>query len=1060
MFKPVSSKLDVPSLEREQIESWGERNTMARYLARNAASERRYSFLDGPITANNPMGVHHAWGRTYKDLFQRYHTMLGERQRYQNGFDCQGLWIEVEVEKELGLNNKRQIEEYGIDRFVELCKARVDRFAALITEQSKRLGYWMDWDHSYYTNSDENNYTIWAFLAECHRRGLIRRGHDVMPWCPRCGTGLSNMEIATEGYRDLRHLSVTLRLPITSGGHEDEDLLVWTTTPWTLSSNVAAAVQPDLTYQLVAGRDGRRWWMSAGSRRRVARDAEVLREAPGSDLVGLTYDGPFDELPVASGVEHRVIAWDEVSDEEGTGIVHIAPGCGQEDFGLARALGLAVLDPIDEFGVFREGYGWQTGRYAGAAADAAEDMARDVAADLERKGLLVAKEQYLHSYPVCWRCGTQLLFRLVDEWFISMDPLRDPLSEATRTMRWLPDGIGLEERELDWLRNMGDWMISKKRYYGLALPIWECTDCDAWELIGSRDELRERAVAGWDAFDGHSPHRPWIDAVEIECSSCGGRARRTTDVGNPWLDAGIVALSTMGWINDRDEWARWYPADLISESFPGQFRNWFYALITESTVMTGQAPARTLFAYALMRDEHGEEMHKSRGNAIWFDDAAEQIGADVMRWLFAAAPPATNLNFGYGPGHEVVRRFFLPLWNTYAFLVTYARVDGWLPRADAPAPRGTLLDRWIRSRLDGLVGEVGIALDGYDAARACRAIEAFVDDLSNWYVRRNRRRFWRGELDEDKHAAYETLHGVLVDLSRLLAPFVPHLADALWSNLVAAVDTAAPDSVHLSDFPQPRAGERDPALERAVERARRIVALGRTARAASSVRTRQPLRTVRVKLPAIDAGRLGADEATHDALVAEILEELNVRSLEALSDESEMVERTLYPLLPVIGPRHGRAVGAIMAGVRASDWTLRGDGRIEVGGVTLEPDEFELTARARPGHEVAEEGDLLVALDTAIDEELAAEGLAREVAHNLQTLRKSAGYELTDRIAVGIDVDDATATRLAPHRAWLAAETLADTLEIGPEAVAGMERESSFELDGVGLRLGVRRSAR
>lgn len=1060
VFKPVSSKLDVPGLERSQIEVWRERDTMARYLARNAASERRFSFLDGPITANNPMGVHHAWGRTYKDLFQRYHTMLGERQRYQNGFDCQGLWIEVEVEKQLGLNNKRQIEEYGIDRFVELCKARVTKFAGIQTEQSKRLGYWMDWDHSYYTNSDENNYTIWAFLAECHRRGLVRRGHDVMPWCPRCGTGLSNMEIATEGYRELRHLAVTLRLPITSGGHEGEDLLAWTTTPWTLSSNVAAAVQPDLTYQLVAGRDGQRWWVSAGSKRRVAGDAEVLREAPGSELVGLAYAGPFDELPVAEGVEHRVIAWDEVNDEEGTGIVHIAPGCGQEDFALSKALGLAVLDPIDEFGVFREGYGWQTGRYAGASADAAQDMARDVAADLERKSLLVAKEQYLHSYPVCWRCGTQLLFRLVDEWFISMDPLREPLSQATRTMRWLPEGIGLQERELDWLRNMGDWMISKKRYYGLALPIWECAECDGWELLGSRDELRERAVTGWDEFEGHSPHRPWIDAVEIACRACGGTARRTTDVGNPWLDAGIVALSTMGWITDREEWARWYPADLISESFPGQFRNWFYALITESTVMTGQAPARNLFAYALMRDEHGEEMHKSRGNAIWFDDAAEQIGADVMRWVFASAPPATNLNFGFGPGHEVVRRFFLPLWNTYAFFVTYARVDGWLPTTDASASRGTLLDRWIRSRLDGLTGEVGAALDGYDAARACRAIEGFVDELSNWYVRRNRRRFWRGELDEDKRAAYETLYRVLVDVTRLLAPFVPHLADALWENLVAAVDPTAPDSVHLSDFPERAEGVHDPALERAVERSRRIVALGRAARAASSIRTRQPLRAVRVKLHVADGGRLSLDEATHRELVAEVLDELNVRSLEALSDESEMVERMLYPLLPIVGPRHGRSVGAIMAGARSGAWTLRDDGRVEVGDVVLEPDEFELTARARPGHEVAEEGDLLVALDTTIDDELAAEGLAREVAHALQNLRKAAGYEVTDRIAVGVETDVATATRLIPHRDWLAGETLADLLEIGPGSVTGMERDEALELDGQALRLGVRRSTR
>ena len=1059
MFKPVDSKLNVPQLERDVIERWRERDTMARYLTRNDGAWRRYSFLDGPITANNPMGVHHAWGRTYKDLYQRYHTMLGEEQRYQNGFDCQGLWIEVNVERELGFNNKRQIEEFGIDRFVELCKERVDRYAAIQTEQSKRLGYWMDWDNSYYTNSDENNYTIWAFLAECARRDLLYRGHDVMPWCPRCGTGISNME-AAEGYADVKHLSVTLRLPITSDGHDGEDLLVWTTTPWTLSSNVAAAVHPGLTYLLVEGRDGRRWWISAGSKARVAGDAEVVREAPGSELVDLTYAGPFDEFAAAAGIAHRVIPWDEVSDEEGTGIVHIAPGCGQEDFALSKAFDLAVIAPIDQFGIFAEGFGWQTGRYAGSTDDGGSDLARDVVTDLDRKGLLVGKENYPHSYPHCWRCGTQLIFRLVDEWFIAMDPLRGPISESTRAVDWLPPGIGLEERELDWLRNMGDWMISKKRYYGLALPIWECTDCDGWEVIGSKDELRDRAVAGWDEFDGRSPHRPWVDAVEIECSSCGGRARRTADVGNPWLDAGIVGLSTLGWNSDREHWERWYPADWISESFPGQFRNWFYALLTMSTIMTGRAPARTLFGYALLLDENGEEMHKSKGNSIAFDEAAEHIGADVMRWMYAAANPAANLRFGYGPGHEVVRRFFLPLWNTYGFFVTYARLDGWTPeKTDDVEQARTLLDRWMLARLDTLVSEVRTALDGYDAMRATRAIESFVDDLSNWYVRRNRRRFWKGELDADKRAAHATLYEVLTTLCRLMAPITPHLADAMWENLVVSVDAAAPESVHLADAPEAVPGRADASVEAAVDLARRTVALGRAARAASGVRTRQPLRVVRVKLPAASGGVFSTDPSVAEEMTREVLDELNVRGLELIPDESEMVERTLYPLLPVIGPRHGKAVGSIMAGARSGAWELRDDGTVAVAGLTLQPDEFELTARARPGHEVAEEGDLLVALDTAVDDELAAEGLAREVAHRLQAMRRTAGYEISDRVEIAVGGDAATIDRLLPHRDWLADELLATNVVLEPAAVlAGADRSETAALDGVELHLSVARS--
>jgi isoleucyl-tRNA synthetase len=1058
-FNPVEAKLDVVALEGRQIARWKESRAMGRYLARNAESDRRYSFLDGPITANNPMGVHHAWGRTYKDLYQRYHSMLGERQRYQNGFDCQGLWIEVEVERELGFNNKRQIEAFGIDRFVELCKARVDRFAAQQTEQSKRLGMWMDWDHSYYTNSDENNYAIWAFLAECHRRDLVYKGHDVMPWCPRCGTGLSNMEIATEGYREIKHLSLTIRLPVTTPGHEDEDLLVWTTTPWTLSSNVAAAVHPDLDYLLVEGRDGRRWWVSHGSKDRVARDATLVRTAKGSELVGLTYEGPFDELPVQQGVEHTVIAWNDVSDEEGTGIVHIAPGCGQEDFALAKQYGLAVLDPIDQFGIFKEGYGWQTGRFAGATADPSEDVALEIAADLERKGLLVAREAYRHSYPVCWRCGTQLVFRLVDEWFIRMDPLRAPISKVTRQIDWLPEGIGLEERELDWLRNMGDWMISKKRYYGLALPIWVCEECEGWEVIGGRDELRERAVAGWEAFEGHTPHRPWVDAVEIACPSCGGRSRRINDVGNPWLDAGIVGFSTLRWNTDREYWREWFPADFITESFPGQFRNWFYALLTMSTVMANEPMTRVLFGYALVRDEHGEEMHKSKGNAIPFDEAAERIGADVMRWMFVGSNPAVNLNFGYGPAHEVVRHFFLPLWNTYAFFVSYARLDRWLPGTDGAGGESgrSLLDRWILSRLNAVTDEVRAALDSYDALLAARTIEGFVEDLSNWYVRRNRRRFWKGELDRDKAAAYETLYDVLTTLTRLLAPFVPHVADAMWDNLVAAVDDAAPDSVHLAEFPSPRRERRDEALEAAVARARRVVALGHAARSASGLRVRQPLATLRLRQAG--GGGLSGDPAVDAELTAQVLDELNVKQLELIPDESALIQRTMRPLLPVIGPRRGSAVASIMAAARAGDWRQLDDGRVEAGGQVLEPDEFELIARARAGHEVAEEGELLIALDTNLTPDLEAEGLAREVAHRLQGLRKAAGYDISDRIDAAVGGDATLVQRLQPHREWLAAELLADELLLSADAtVERPDRSEELEIDGGRLRLAVRRA--
>jgi isoleucyl-tRNA synthetase len=606
---------------------------------------------------------------------------------------------------------------------------------------------------------------------------------------------------------------------------------------------------------------------------------------------------------------------------------------------------------------------------------------------------------------------------------------------------------------------MRDWMISKKRYYGLALPFWVCESCEAWEVIGSKEELRERAVAGWDGFEGHTAHRPWIDQVEIACRACDGRARRIADVGNPWLDAGIVAFSTLRWTDDPEYWAAWFPADFITESFPGQFRNWFYALLTMSTVLTGRPPTRTLLGHALVRDEHGEEMHKSRGNAIWFDDAAEEIGADVMRWLYAAANPSVNMNFGYGSGADVVRRFVLPLWNTYSFLVTYARLDEWVPgTADDGEGSRALLDRWIGSRLDGLVEDVRADLDAYDAARAARRIEAFVDELSNWYVRRNRRRFWKGELDADKRAAYATLHEVLRTLTGVLAPFVPHLADALWQNLAVAVDPAAPDSVHLSDYPGSR-GRRDAAIDRSVALARRIVGLGRTARAASEIRTRQPLRRMRVRLPTSAGGALAPEPAVAAELESHIREELNVKELEFITDDAELVERALYPLLPVIGPRHGQDVARIMAAVRSGDWQLTDDDGAIAGGVTLAPDEFELTARARPGHEIAEDGEVLVALDTEVDDALAAEGLGREVAHRLQNLRKSAGLEISDRIVAAVSAPASVAARLAPHQPWLAAETLAVALEVGETAELedAIAREE-LTLDGATIRLALRRA--
>ncbi|MFT4041002.1 MAG: isoleucine--tRNA ligase, partial [Thermomicrobiales bacterium] len=788
----VASRPDFPALERDILAWWEANAILEKYLHRNDDSDERYSFLDGPITANNPMGVHHAWGRSYKDFFQRYHTMLGKKQRYQNGFDCQGLWVEVEVEKELGLKSKRDIETFGVAEFVERCKQRVVRFADRITDQSIRLAYWMDWDDSYFTMSDENNYTIWYFLKTVHDRGWLYKGHDSMPWCPRCGTGISEHEIVTEGYQDRTHYSIFVALPLLD--EPGANLLIWTTTPWTMVANVAAAVNPEIEYVKV--RQGEKvYYLARETMKNALRgEYEEIGAVAGAELVGRRYSGPFDELPAAEGVEHRVIPWSDVGAAEGTGIVHIAPGAGKEDFQLSKVNDLAVIAPIDEFGMYTDGFGDLSRQYV-------HEVAMPIANNLKEKGLLYRGEQYKHRYPVCWRCNTDLVFRLVDEWFISMDPLREPMKDVTRQVTWYPS-FG-EDRELDWLEHMDDWMISKKRYWGLALPIYECAACGTVDVIGSKEELRERAVAGWEDFEGHSPHRPWIDNVQIACRNCGEPVSRIKDVGNPWLDAGIVAFSTLKYRHDRDYWAEWYPVDLITESFPGQFRNWFYSVIAQSTALTGEPAFKNVFSYALMRDEMGEEMHKSKGNAIWFDDAAEEYGVDVMRWLFARANPDSNLNFGPHITDDVRRQFILPLWNSYAFFATYAEIDRWSPPATPmPLAERSLLDRWIISQLHLLIAEVRAALDGYDPDRAARAIERFtIEELSNWYIRRNRRRFWKSESDADKDAAYQTLHEVLTTLAQVLAPFTPFLSEIMYQNLVRAVDPAAPESIHLTDFP-------------------------------------------------------------------------------------------------------------------------------------------------------------------------------------------------------------------------------------------------------------------
>ena len=853
-FESVIQNPDFSKMERELLAHWYKSGIVKKYLTKNSKSKKLFSFLDGPITANNPMGVHHGWGRTYKDLFQRFKNMQGFRQRFQNGFDAQGLWVEVNVEKELGLKTKKDIENLvqgdtfaSIAKFVQACKDRVNKFAQVQTDQSKRLGYFMDWDNSYITMSDENNYMIWYFLSKCQEKGLIYEGLDSVPWCPRCATAISQHEILTEGYREIKHTAVTLKYPIV--GRSNEYLLVWTTTPWTLPGNVAIAVNPKLIYSRV--KVGNDIYYIAKDRiiPVLGVDVEVLEELLGERLLAISYIGPFDDLSAVDAARREnprtfhitVDGGEFVTAQEGTGLVHIAPGAGHEDFVLAKENKLTVIHSIDEQAVFLAGFGPLSGKKASNPKPIIGRL-KKIGPALPRGGYLVKEEQYTHRYPVCWRCDTELVFRAVPEWYIAMDPIRNTMAEITRNINWIPEFC--RERELDWIKNMGDWLISKKRYWGLALPIWKCNLCGWFTVISGKEELKKKEVSGWDKFFSHSPHRPWVDSVEIRCEKCGEAAKRIADVGNPWLDAGIVPFSTM----PKD----WYPADFITESFPGQFKGWFYSLLAMAAVLEGTEPFKTVLGFGTLLGEDGRPMHKSWGNMIEFNEGADRIGVDVMRWMYVTQDPAKNLLFGYKVADETRRNFHLPLWNIYNFFVTYSNFDGWTPKRTTnyqPPTTNYILDKWILVRLKQVVYTVTESLNHYDAAFASQAIGQLVSDVSGWYIRRSRDRvgpsstrslIGRGwptsQNTKDKGEFYKTTHYVLATLCKLLAPMVPFIADLIFMNLTKE------ESVHLTSWPIVEAPDKkEIELLEAMSEVRHAAEIGHAQRKALKIKVRQPL---------------------------------------------------------------------------------------------------------------------------------------------------------------------------------------------------------------------------
>ena len=834
--------------EDEVLEFWKE-NKIFDKLRKKNKGKKKWSFLDGPITANNPMGVHHAWGRTYKDLFQRFKAMQGYDQRFQNGFDCQGLWVEREEEKDLGLKDKRDIEKFGILNFVNACKKRVEKFSKIQTEQSIRLGQWMDWDNSYYTMSDENNLHNWHLLKQYFDKGWLYKGKDAVPWCWRCGTASSKHDIATEGYKEVTHKGLFMQFPLKN--KHDEYFLIFTTTPWTVPANVAIAVNENLDYVKVENQDIK-YWLAESRIVELEGDYKILEKKKGRNLKGTEYVMPYQKFDVQKGSPHRVVLWDLASGEEGTGIVHIAPGCGTEDFSLGKKENLPVISPLDESGLYGEGYEeFSLKKYS--------EVNIGVLKDLEQRKFVYKITNVRHRYPHCWRCGQELVFRLVDEWYIKSAEIRNKLISENKKVNWYPEYGKLRQEE--WFKNMGDWLISRERYWGLPLPIWVC-ECGEVEVIGSLEELRKKAVdkKGVDALP--EIHRPWIDEIKIRCSKCKGEVERIKDVGDAWLDAGIVPFSTLDYLTNRKKWEEWFPADLISENIPGQFRGWFNALFWSSVTLTGKAPFKALFGYETLKDEKGDEMHKSKGNAIWLDDVVKRVGADSIRLLFSLQDPSQELKFGYNTLKEPTSNISI-LYNV-SKLINSTKDSG----------AKCVEDLWILSRLNNLIKKVTKELESFHPHLAARALQGFwLSDLSRRYIQ-----IVRDRLSEDS-AAQDVLKNVYLALVKLCAPIVPFVTEKIWQELKEK-KIIKEESIHLNDWPVFDNKKINETLEKEFDLCFKLIEIGLSERDKARIGLKWPL----AKAAIFTKEKLSKD------LEKIIARQLNVKQIEVKKSEENKVE--------------------------------------------------------------------------------------------------------------------------------------------------------------------------
>ncbi len=1016
MYKELGSQLDFPALEREILQHW-EANSIFEKSVASRPAEKPFIFYEGPPTANGKPGIHHVISRTIKDLACRLKTMQGYRVERKAGWDTHGLPVEIAVEQQLGITNKEQIEAYGVEKFNNKCRESVWKYKKEWDELTRRIGFWVDLDHPYITY--ENNYieSVWWILSEIWKKGLLYEGYKITPYCPRCGTPLSSHEVSL-GYQDIEDPSVYVKVPIK--GEEGTSFLVWTTTPWTLISNVALALNPEVTYVKVKV-DSEHLILAKERLSLLEEGTEVIDEIKGSDLLNIEYV-PLFNFCSSDMRMHYTVGGDFVSTEDGSGIVHIAPAFGEDDFRIGQENDLPVLQPVDKAGCFTA----EVLSYSGQFVKAADPQ---IVADLEKAGKLFKSEAYLHSYPHCWRCSSPLLYYAKKSRFIRTTAVKKRFLELNQAIEWYPKEVG-EGRFGEWLKNNVDWSLSRDRYWGTPLPIWVCSDCGSECCVGSVAELKERSGVA----EIHDLHKPHIDQITFTCDKCGGSMTRVSEVIDVWFDSGSMPVAQWHYpFENKEKFESFFPADFISEGVD-QTRGWFYSLLAIAGLIFDKACYKSCVSIDLILDKEGKKMSKSKGNTVDPNEILENYGADALRWyLLTVSPPWVPTKFDQEGVKEVLRKFFGTLTNVYSFFAIYANIDSFqYEKSEIDVKDRTEIDRWLLSTLNQLIEAVDQLLKRYDVTRAARAISDFViDDVSNWYVRRCRRRFWKSEMGQDKQAAYETLYETLLTVSKLIAPYTPFLADELYLNLTGG--RPKQDSVHLTFMPQPDAQAhrfREPQLEKRMQVVRQVVFLGRALRNESGVKVRQPLSRV------IVAANSAGTKSNIEIMSNLILEELNVKKVDFVTDAAALVTKKAVPKYKQLGPKFGGKTNDAAACIRL--FSEEKIARLEASGAlsidlqgeqfSVELDDVEIVSESSEGLVVQSENDLTVALDLEITTELRQEGLAREFVNRVQNMRKNAGFDVIDRINIYYESSEELLAAIAKQKTYVSNETLAEKI--------------------------------